>query len=82
MSLNGGEPAFRGISFLSFVKGQNERWESGNPAFGFPLFLAGIAGAVGMWESRLWRFPRAVGNDGKPVSRWLALSDADRRRLS
>ena len=33
-------------------------WESGKPAFGFPLFHSLVA-AVGMWESRL-RFPRAV----------------------
>src|SRR5438105_6356741 len=41
-----------GISFLFFLREQEPRRESGNPAFGFPLFLAVVAGAVGMWESR------------------------------
>ena len=27
-------------------------WESGKPGFGFPLFQARPAGAVGMWKSR------------------------------
>jgi hypothetical protein len=27
-------------------------WESGKPDFGFPLFQARPAGAVGMWKSR------------------------------
>src|SRR5579862_7434093 len=65
MSLNAGEPAFRGILlFFEFVREGKPRWESGNPAFGFPLFLAAVAGAVGMWESRFLRFPRAVGKEG------------------
>src|SRR5207245_10999320 len=28
-------------------------WESGKPVFGFPLFHGLVAGAVGMWESRV-----------------------------
>jgi len=38
-------------------------WESGKPDFGFPLFQARLAGAVGMWKSRGgWRdFQGAVG---------------------
>lgn len=39
-----------------------ERWES---AFGFPIFHRS-PWAAGMWESQQ-RFPRAVGNDEKPV---------------
>src|SRR5260370_30197928 len=52
--------------FLSYMR---TRWESGKPALGFPLFHGVVAGAVGMWESRLLlaRFPRGCGKRGKPA---------------
>jgi len=65
MSLKAG--AKRSAARLPFLVGferQNNKWESGKPAFGFPLFHA-AQGFVGMWESQL-RFPRAVENEGKP----------------
>src|SRR6202040_4460945 len=41
-----------GFSFRE--KGDSWRWESGKPAFGFPLFHPpASAGAVEMWESRV-----------------------------
>src|SRR5438045_5527572 len=52
MSLNDGEPGVQGNLLSFFLREQEPRRESGNPAFGFPLFLAVVAGAVGMWESR------------------------------
>src|ERR1035438_9723445 len=38
--------------FGFFLQPKRRRWESGKPAFGFPLFHRLVAGAVGMWESR------------------------------
>src|SRR5450759_1288765 len=61
-------------------------WESGNPAFGFPLSHAVVAGAVGMWESHgdfqgLWEtretclwfssFPIARHFHSPPGLRWF-----------
>ena len=40
----------------------------------FHFSTAVAVGAVGMWESRLLRFPRAVGNDGKPAFRFSSFS--------
>src|ERR1700694_3466983 len=53
--------------FLPCCRRLSGRWESGNPAFGFPVFhgptvsnscflfpiLESVVGAVGMWKSRL-----------------------------
>ena len=40
-----------------------EKWES---CFWISTFPSAPLGAAGMWESQQ-RFPRAVGNDGKPA---------------
>jgi hypothetical protein len=73
MSLGAGakRPAARGLLSLVLSSGLRER----NRARGkveillldFHFSMGAVVGAVGMWESRLWRFPRAVGGEGKPA---------------
>ena len=67
------EVCVNGSSFPC-AAGDSGRWKSGNPAFGFPLFHR-LAGAVGMWESRLGRFPKAGGAEGNLLLVFLRVHD-------
>jgi hypothetical protein len=62
-----------------FLRDGSGRWESGKPAFGFLTFPSAlVAGAVGMWESRLLlaRFPRGLWKEGEACL-WLSTLPTD-----
>src|SRR5947209_17159330 len=67
MSLNGGEPGVQG-NLLSFffkrTRAATGKWESFFWISTFPRGRRRGCGNVGIAP---WRFPRAVGNDGKPA---------------